>query len=65
LVKTTSSTSSITVQFSRYDFEPRAHLNGAPKELSYINYKPAVNRFLQPLLSRLFPSLGSTTTWLR
>jgi hypothetical protein len=43
LVKTISS---ITVQFSRYDSELRAHHDGAPKETSYNNYKPAVNRFL-------------------
>jgi len=33
------------VQFSRYDSELRAHRKGAPKELSYNYYKPAVNRF--------------------
>jgi len=42
LVKTTSS---ITVQFSRYDSELRAHHNGAPKETSYNHYKPAVNSY--------------------
>ena len=42
LVKTTSS---ITVQFSKYDFQAKSASNGAPKETSYNNYKPSVNDF--------------------